>query len=293
MSGGILQAGKNCSKVTRSSRVKSLIDGAAYLSPLADGKFGSQEELTDLDRSARVTMGSFSALSYNIHECVGLDRRRNGARIAQIIKASHADVIGLQEVHSDSNGRGEQHQMNYLAESTGLQAISGPCLERRNGHYGNVLLTRCKILNVHRLDLSIPGREPRGAIDADLEMGGEAIRVIVTHLGLRPSERRLQVRKLLTALSQERTRIVVLLSDINEWLPASGPLRWLEARLGKTRPMRTFPSFFPVLALDRIWVSPPSALVDLSILDTPLARVASDHLPLKATIQTPWADISR
>jgi endonuclease/exonuclease/phosphatase family metal-dependent hydrolase len=272
--------------------VSSLVQRGACFA--ANGKSRNrEEELTGLDNSDRVGAGSFSALSYNIHECVGLDGRRNGARIAGIIRDSDADVIGLQEVHSESNGRGEQHQMNYLAESTGLQAISGPCLERKNGQFGNVLLTKRKVLKVRRLDLSIPGREPRGAIDADLEMGGEAVRVIVTHLGLRPSERRLQVKKLLTALAQERTRIVVLLSDINEWLPASGPLRWLEARLGKTRRMRTFPSYFPVLALDRIWVSPPSALVNLSTLNTPLARVASDHLPLKATIQTSWPEIAR
>jgi endonuclease/exonuclease/phosphatase family metal-dependent hydrolase len=232
-------------------------------------------------------MPVFSALSYNIHECVGWDRRRDPCRIAEIIKESNAAIVGLQEVHSESDGRVESHQMNYLASCCGLEAVPGRFLMRKNGEYGNVLLTRFKILNFEQLDLTIPGCEPRGAIDADLDIGGETVRVIVTHLGLRPSERRFQATRLLSALSDERTRMVILLSDFNEWLPGGRPLRWLEARFGKNKLMKTFPAPFPLFGLDRIWVSPPSALVDVSCFRTPLTRVASDHLPLIATIQTP------
>ena len=230
-------------------------------------------------------MQDFSVLSYNVHECVGLDRRRDPTRIAQIIRESCAQIVGLQEVHSDSSGDEQLHQMNYLAATTGLQAVPGPAVERRNGHYGNVLLTSCKVLDVDKIDLSYLQREPRGAIDADLEIGGEPVRVIVTHLGLRPAERRFQVKKLLTALSQKRTRIVILLSDFNEWLPTGRSLRWLHTQLGKTALVRTFPSRFPIFALDRIWVSPPAALNQLCCFHTPLTRIASDHLPLKATIR--------
>ena len=230
-------------------------------------------------------MQDFSVLSYNVHECVGLDRRRDPTRIAQIITESGAQIVGLQEVHSDSSGDEQLHQMNYLAATTGLQAVPGPAVERRNGHYGNVLLTSCKVLDVYKIDLSYLRREPRGAIDADLEIGGEPVRVIVTHLGLRPAERRFQVKKLLTALSQKRTRIVILLSDFNEWLPTGRSLRWLHTQLGKTALVRTFPSRFPIFALDRIWVSPPAALNQLCCFHTPLTRIASDHLPLKASIR--------
>lgn len=231
-------------------------------------------------------MSLVSVLSYNIHECVGSDRRRDPARIAQVIKESGAQIVGLQEVHSDASGEEQLHQMNYLAALTGLQAVAGPAMERRNGHYGNVLLTSCKILALHKLDLSYLAREPRGAIDADLEINGEAVRVIVTHLGLLPAERRFQVRKLLTALAQRRTRVVMLLSDFNEWLPTGRSLRWIHTHLGKTALVRTFPSRFPIFALDRIWVSPPAALAELCCIRTPLSRLASDHLPLKATIRT-------
>lgn len=232
-------------------------------------------------------MQRFSVLSYNIHECVGSDRRRSPARIAEVIKESGAQIIGLQEVHSDTAGREDSHQMNYLAAATGFHAVAGPAVERTNGHFGNVLLTSYDILEVRKLNLSYRRREPRGAIDADLAIGGEIVRVIVTHLGLNPAERRFQVRKLLTALAEERSRIVLLLSDFNEWMPTGRSLRWIHSRLGKTALVRTFPSAFPVFALDRIWVSPAAALVKIACVRNPLTRVASDHLPLQAVIQVP------
>lgn len=232
-------------------------------------------------------MQEFVVLSYNIHECVGVDRRRDPERIARVINKSGAQIVGLQEVHSDSSGHERLHQMNYLAAATGLQAVPGPAVERSNGHYGNVLLTSCRILDVYQLDLSYRQREPRGAIDADLDVGGEPVRVIVTHLGLRPAERRFQVKKLLTALSHRRTRVVILLSDFNEWLPTGRSLRWIHTHLGKTALVRTFPARFPIFALDRIWVSPSVALTEICCLRTPLTRIASDHLPLKATIRIP------
>ncbi len=232
-------------------------------------------------------MQVFSVLSYNIHECVGSDRQRNPARIAEVINRSGAQIIGLQEVHSDASGTEELHQMNYLSAATGLRAIPGPAVERRNGHYGNVLLTSYKVLAVHNLNLSYPGREPRGAIDAELEIGSAIVRVIVTHLGLRAPERRFQVRKLLLALSEPRAATVIILSDFNEWLPTGRSLRWIHTRLGKTALVRTFPAAFPLFALDRIWVSPAAALVKVSRVRTPLTRIASDHLPLKGVIQSP------
>jgi len=230
-----------------------------------------------------------TALSYNIHECIGCDRRRDPARIAQVIRESGAQIVGLQEVYSDSSGADELHQMNYLAQATGLRAVSGPALERQNGHFGNVLLTSYPIAAVRKINLTYRRREPRGAIDVDLEVDGERLRVIVTHLGLRGTERRYQVGKILAALAHRRREAVIVMSDFNEWLPGGRSLRWIHSHLGKTALIRTFPSLLPLFALDRIWVSPPQALVALTRVKTPLTRIASDHLPLKAIIARPSA----
>ena len=110
------------------------------------------------------------------------------------------------------------------------------------------------------------------------------LRLIATHLGLRPYERRLQMRRL---LAQPNDAVTVLLGDLNEWFLWGRPLRWLRSRYGATPAPATYPSAWPVLALDGIWVSPHRMLRELKVHASPLARVASDHLPLRAEISLP------
>ena len=222
--------------------------------------------------------------SYNIHQCVGNDGRREPARIADVLREVAPDVVGLQEVDSRPGTGTGSVLLDYLAAELGLRAIAGPTIHGPDGHYGNALLTRHPVLAVRHLDLTVYRREPRAAIDADLDVGGTMVRVVVTHLGLLPGERRVQVQRLLAALDGPRGRIIVLCGDINEWFAIGRPLRWLEARLGAHRALRTFPSPSPLFALDRIWVRPRAVMRRLAVHDSPTARVASDHLPLTAEL---------
>lgn len=213
--------------------------------------------------------------SYNLHGCVGRDGLRDAERVAGVIAELGCDTVGLQEVY----------HLEALERLTGMQAVCGPPYVWHGRHVGNALLTRRKVLDVRMHDYTWPRHEPRTALDVDLEVAGETVRIIVTHLGLRPAERRYQVRKLLALLKQtpiyER---VVVLGDINEWLPLSRPLRWLHELLGRSPAERTFPSRWPLFALDRVWVRPRHALLAFGAHRSPLAAQASDHLPVKAIV---------
>ncbi|MFP3870328.1 MAG: endonuclease/exonuclease/phosphatase family protein [Syntrophobacteria bacterium] len=224
------------------------------------------------------TVPLLTVASYNIRRCVGTDGRRDPERTVQVLRELDVQVIGLQEVHWKSS------DMDFMAKAAGLAAIPGPTMQRSPGFYGNVLLTGCRVNAVRRLDLTVPGKEPRGGIDATLDVQGISLRIIATHLGLRTSERRYQLGRLLNALDSGNEELTVLLGDINEWFPLSRTLRPLHTRLGRPPALPTFPSWFPLLPLDRIWVQPREALANLCVHRTPLARVASDHLPLKAHI---------
>lgn len=226
----------------------------------------------------------FTVASYNIHQCVGTDGRRDPGRIARVILELDAQVIGLQEVNSKSGDNLEEAQMEYLSQATGLKAVSGPTIRRADSQYGNVLLTHYPIAEIRLADLSVRGREPRGAIDTTLDIQGQAVRVIVTHLGLTASERFNQVEGLKQILCSEREQAVILLGDTNEWFPLSRTIRTLHQCLGKTPAKPTFPAWFPLLSLDRIWVRPRGALETVRVHKSPLAKIASDHLPLKVSI---------
>lgn len=234
-----------------------------------------------------------TVVSYNVHECVGTDGRRDLDRIARVIQELNADIVGLQEVDFSPLEANKSHQLNYLAAATGLHAVAGPTFQRVNAEFGNALLTRPEINTLELHDVSFPGRQPRGVIDAVIAFEGKTVRVLVTHLGLHARERRHQVRLLLRILSQHHeNHCTVLLGDINEWRPQGFAIRMLNARLGRGISARTFPSVYPVFALDRLWVSPRAALVEKTIPHHRLARVASDHLPIRAVIDLSNASVS-
>jgi len=234
------------------------------------------------DHETALHRSYFSVASYNIHQAVGADGRRDRGRIATVLKQLEADVIGLQEV--DNNSEEQIFQLDYLARETGLKAIAGPTMRRRDSDYGNVLLTRHRILDVRNIDLSVPRREPRGAIDVDLEIHGRTVRVIVTHLGLSRRERRRQANTLAELVVPKRDRLVIVLSDWNEWRPDGRRSRLRAKPFGKCERLRTFPAWLPLFALDRIWVWPEHALIETRVHRQPPARRASDHLPVKAKI---------
>jgi endonuclease/exonuclease/phosphatase family metal-dependent hydrolase len=249
--------------------------------------------------SEAVTASPVRVVTYNIHTCVGVDRRYDPGRVAAVLREIDADIACLQEVGA---GRGtERHadQWVYLGEAAGYRVILGTGARHHRGRFGNAILTRFPVLSARSIDLTVAGYEPRGAIDADLLLGDRVLRVIATHFGLRAAERRLQANRLMILLSEASTLagheadMVVLMGDLNEWRGRSGAIRVLDRRLGPSVAERTFPSWMPMLALDRIYADGPAILRDVYVYRSPRARLASDHLPLVGTLCWYTSDLHR
>ncbi len=219
--------------------------------------------------------------SYNTHGGVGIDRRFAPDRIARVLVEIGADIIALQELELRAGGF---DMLAYLQHETGFHAIAGPTISSTDRDFGNGLLSRFPIVSVAQVRLDVARREPRGAIDAIVDCGGAPLRVIATHLGLRPSERRDQVKRLLDTVRAGPSLPTVLLGDLNEWFLKGRPLRWLHEHFGESPARATFPSPLPLLALDRVWSSPASLLRRVRVHRSRLARRASDHLPLVARL---------
>lgn len=219
--------------------------------------------------------------TYNVHGGVGLDRRYDPARIARVIVEMDADVVALQELQS----RGDTDMLDVLRRETHMRAVAAVTFRNARGDFGNGLLSRLPIVSSERIDLNTHGREPRNAIDATVDCDGTSLRIIATHLGLQPSERREQSARLIAAAKQRPEVATILLGDINEWTLPRHALQALHAHFGESRAYATYPSLLPALALDRLWVSAPSMLVRLHTHRSRTARVASDHLPLVAELE--------
>jgi endonuclease/exonuclease/phosphatase family metal-dependent hydrolase len=219
--------------------------------------------------------------TWNIHSSIGTDGRFAPERIGEVIREMNADIVGLQEV--PLGGEDWPDVLHFLRETTGYHGVEGPthCNPRRR--FGNAVLSRYPIIASRSIDLSFGRCEPRGALDADIDCHGHPLRIIATHLGLRPGERRAQIKTLLEVFGTNQMPMI-LMGDINEWLTWGRPLRMLESHFEAVPAPVTFPSRYPVFALDRIWISPRHRLVHVNVHVTPLSRLASDHLPLIARI---------
>jgi endonuclease/exonuclease/phosphatase family metal-dependent hydrolase len=222
--------------------------------------------------------------SYNIHACVGLDRRQDVGRIGAVLHEIGADVIGLQEVESRP-GRSPTDQAEALATALDMECIEGPLLHGRHGWYGNALLTRRTVRAVRRVLFEARGWEARGAIVADLAGDqGPGWRVLTTHLDLHSRSRRRQFEVLLEELLPALSFATIVIGDFNEWWPFSRGLGALRRHAMLPFAPPTFPSRCPLFALDRMALSACRLRGRLRRHDTPLARIASDHLPIFADV---------
>lgn len=225
-----------------------------------------------------------SIASYNVHKCVGTDGRFDPGRIAEVVGELDADIIALQEADERLGARQGLLDLDALARDTDLVPVHRPANGRSHGWHGNLILARRGLVqNVSTIRL--PGLEPRGALIVDLAFNDVVLRVVAAHFGLLRRSRSQQANALVAATA-DTTFPTVLLGDLNEWrVSARSSLLELMPHFGPVHAvLPSFPSRFPLLALDRILARPASLISSIEVHQSPLARVASDHLPIKAKL---------
>jgi len=205
--------------------------------------------------------------TYNIHSCRGRDGRADPHRTAAVLDELDADVIGLQEVESCRRRVPDLDGFGFFERLEGWHFVPGVAIEDGAARYGNGLLSRTKptVAAVHALPAG--GIEPRCLIEAEVR----GVRFLVTHLSLAPRARRTQIGWIAGRVGGRRA---VALGDFNEWNPFSRRLRPLGA-LAAPRTGATWPARRPLLRLDRLF-----GVTSAQVHDSPLARMASDHLPV-------------
>jgi endonuclease/exonuclease/phosphatase family metal-dependent hydrolase len=221
--------------------------------------------------------------SYNIHKCRGLDGQTRPERILAVVKELDADLIALQEVDKRFGRRDGLLDPEAILAETGMRLLVQSDSPTGHGWHGNALLVRGEPKSYRRQRLHLPGLAPRGAVVAELDLGAGEFRVIAAHLGLLLRSRRDQAAALLRLHRELPEMPTILMGDFNEWRGRrTGSLSVLEPTFQAPVSPRSFPARRPVFALDRIMGWPNGIVQDLAVHQTPLARVASDHLPLTA-----------
>jgi endonuclease/exonuclease/phosphatase family metal-dependent hydrolase len=232
-------------------------------------------------------------VTYNVHRCVGNDRRLDVARIAEVLARLEPDIVALQELDVGRARTGGVDQAHEIARRLDMAWHFHAALKVEEELYGDAILTTLpeRLIQVGPL----PGHplvrrlEPRGALWVEADVDGRTVQVINTHLGLVPKEQQIQAMHLAGPSWLEHPRFVgprILLGDFNA-TATSVVYRTLLSRLSAARslspkksPTSTFPSQLPVLRIDHLFVSPEIRVTNVTAPYDPLTRAASDHLPL-------------
>lgn len=232
-------------------------------------------------------------LSYNVHRCVGVDRKLDVRRVAEVIASEKPDIVALQEVDVGRLRTGGVDQAHALAELLGMAFHFHAALQVESELYGDAILTSLP----HRLIKAgplpgyprIPQLEPRGALWIGVETGGGEVQILNTHLGLVPREQQIQARALVGGEwlgAPLRRDPLLMVGDFNArrrtavYRTLTGHLADARRAIPGARSTRTFPSTFPVVSIDHVFASLGIAITGVRVASGPLARVASDHLPL-------------
>ena len=239
-------------------------------------------------------------LSYNIHKCIGgVDRLYDPLRIAHVIARYDPDLVMLQEVDQHARRSNADRQVDLLGDFLGFRHRTYfPNVKiRSGGAYGNAILSRFPLTETSNIDVTVPPKKRRSVLHAryrvrlngSLGRHTRTLHVYNLHLGLSGIERKIQLRKFLESHPfvglHHRTPIVVA-GDFNDvWGTLGKKLLEPSGFGGVGSPIRTFPAWGPVRALDAIYVRGDVRLRHVYRGRARLARRASDHLPLIAELE--------
>lgn len=220
-------------------------------------------------------------MTWNIHGGVGLDGRRDLRRIVECARRHDADILALQEVGARRHVPGAADDFNYLAEELGNHAAESRLVTAPDGHYGHAVISRWSLSGTRLHDISHGRREPRAAIETVVHTPFGRLHLVAAHLGLSFAERRHQAA-FLAGLLRGGPERDLLLGDFNDWVWRGSVQRTLNRIFPGHSHARTYPSFWPLFALDRIYCRPRKMLLRSWTDET--CRIASDHLPVIADL---------
>ena len=220
-------------------------------------------------------------LTYNVHQCVGLDNKTDYQRVADVITRINPQIVALQELDSATQRSGGIIVLNELATRTKMYSIYGPYFEFEGGKYGIGILSKEK--PVKWKSVPIPGRIQNRLLIVELK----DFIMCCTHFSLN-EEDRLKSVVILNELFKESSKPVFFAGDLNT-VPESETIKNIETKWtmlnNPTDP--TFPSHIPLKCIDYVFALKDS----IHILKTEQCvvereQVASDHCPVwvKVTI---------
>lgn len=239
-------------------------------------------------------------LTVNIHKGFSsFNKRFVLHELREAAREVSADLVFLQEVIGVHETWAKRHselwpdesQYEFLADSLWPNFAYGRNAVYQQGHHGNALLSKHPIVQWENYDASVGKLEERGFLHCEMDLPDKGrLHAICVHLSLREKDRRIQLAQLSDLVNRiPRDEAVIVAGDFNDWRQRSQAILERKSNMaevyvkGLGAPPRTFPAFFPLLRLDRIYVRSVQGHHPITLPKSPWHKL-SDHTPLLASV---------
>ncbi len=227
-------------------------------------------------------------MTYNIHVGVGMDKKLDLQRIADVINRERPDLVGLQEVDRGVKRTEGKDEIAELAALTRMEYAFAPNLDYQGGKYGVAILSRLPIKNtVHRMFENKREAERRGMLRVEVEFDRKLLTFVTTHLDYQFEDGRVfETEQLLRFLSDVNGPLIVV-ADLND-VPSGGAYQLMRNRFEDAWATSrakgdgfSYPADKPVKRIDHIFYARGAKAKKAWVVET----LASDHVPVVAQLE--------
>ena len=229
-------------------------------------------------------------MTYNIHVGIGMDKKLDLQRIADVINQQHPDLVGLQEVDRGVKRTQQIDEIAELSKLTRMDYAFAFNLAYQGGQYGVAILSRLPIrATEHWHFKNLREAERRGFIRAEVTFHGRKLNFVTTHLDYQFDDGRLfEAQQLLNALNDVKGPLIIV-GDFND-IPSGRAYRLMQEsfddawfRNRNADAGFSFPADKPVKRIDYVF-SRRSDAVQAKRVWT-VNTLASDHIPVVADLE--------
>jgi len=267
------------------SRLKAAFFGILLITAVISG-VSARRATTTLSISKK----TLRVMTYNIHVGVGMDKKLDLQRIADVINLEHPDLVGLQEVDRGVKRTEGKDEIAELARMTNMQYAFAHNLDYQGGQYGVAILSRFPLGTIdHRKFENRREAERRGMLRVEVNVGGKTVNFVTTHLDYQFDDGRLFEAEQMLKFLQDIKGPLIVVGDFNDepsgttykLVAQSFDDAWVRSR-NKDGAL-TYPADKPVKRIDYVFTrqSDRTKTKKAWVVNT----LASDHLPLVADLE--------
>ncbi len=210
--------------------------------------------------------------TFNIHKGVShFNARFSLHNQRELLRKLHVDLVFLQEVQDVHHINSKRHeawptagQVEFLADTVWPEFAYGKNSVYPAGHHGNALLSKFPIIQTKNINISAHASEQRGFLHSEIKLPhwDVPLHAICVHLGLFAHWRHQQLEKVAAYIEKQVPlgSPLIIAGDFNDWSSSAGRTFAKRLHLREVfehhagQSARSFPSWLPILRLDRIYV---------------------------------------